>query len=194
MFTGARLNELCQLHVTDIRRLSNIWVISIRDGDDRRVKNDTSIRDVPIHSKLIELGFLNFVSAQKKAGEVRLFSELRSHRDGYGGSASKWFCDYQDRCGVKVLDEARELKSFHSFRHTVSTMLANSTAPGLYERVINQILGHEKGQSESMKTYTHSISVRALKDAVEEIKYHLDFSHLLDARINQYLEKYHRTQ
>ena len=187
MFTGARLNEICQLHVADVRRLSNIWVISIRDGGDRRVKNETSIRDVPIHSKLIELGFLNFVSAKKKAGEERLFSELRNHRDGYGGSASKWFCDYQDRCGVKVLDEVKELKSFHSFRHTVSTMLANSTAPGLYERVINQVLGHEKGQSESMKTYTHSISVRALKDAVEEIKFHLDFSHLFDPKINSWL-------
>ena len=185
MFTGARLNELCQLHLSDVRRLSNIWVISIRDGGDRRVKNETSIRDVPIHSKLTELGFINFVGRQKRAGQERLFPELKSHRDGYGGSASKWFCDYQERCGVKVLDEVRELKSFHSFRHTVSTILANSTAPGLYERVINQILGHEKGQSESMKTYTHSI--RAIKDAVEEIKYHIDFSNLLRADRNKWL-------
>lgn len=189
MFTGARLNEICQLHVTDIRRLSNIWVISIRDGGERRVKNETSIRDVPIHSKLIELGFLTFVSTKKKAGEERLFSELRKHRDGYGGSASKWFCEYQDRCGVKIQDEIKELKSFHSFRHTVSTMLANSTAPGLYERVINQILGHEKGRSESMKTYTHGISVRALKDAVEEIKYHLDFAHLQNPDLNPWLSQ-----
>lgn len=188
MFTGARLNELCQLHTSDIRRLNNIWVISIRDGADRKVKNDQSIRDVPIHSKLQDLGFLKYVFSLKQKGEERIFPQLKPHRDGYGGTASKWFCEYQERCGVVPLDPKRELKGFHSFRHTVSTVLANSTAPGLYERVINQLLGHEKGSSESMQTYTHTISVKALKDAVEHIKYHVDFSHLQNERLNPYIK------
>ena len=53
--------------------------------------------------------------------------------------------------------------------------------------MINQILGHEKGTSESMQTYTHTIGIKALKDAVEHIKYHVDFSHLLDPEKNEYL-------
>ncbi len=187
MFTGARLNELCQLHCKDIVRRSNIWVILIRDGDDKRVKNRTSIRDVPIHSKLIELGFLNFVTEQKSREEERLFTHLKKHRDGYGGSASKWFCEYQERCGVRPLDPKRELKGFHSFRHTVSTVLAAKTAPLLHERVINQLLGHEKGQSETMKTYAHTISIKSLHEAVEHLKYHLDFSHLLNPKINKWV-------
>jgi hypothetical protein len=44
--------------------------------------------------------------------------------------------------------------------------------------VINQILGHEKGKSETMTTYTHAINIRTLQSAIEEIKYHIDFSHL----------------
>ena len=188
MWTGARLNELCQLSVLDVRRLNNIWVISIRDGEDQQVKNETSIRDIPIHSKLIELGFLNFVTSQRKNGEHRLFSTLSRKRDGFGTNASKWFCDYQERCGVSPLDPKRELKGFHSFRHTVSTRLANSTAPGMHERVINQLLGHEKGTSESMQTYTHAINIKALKAAVEQIQYHIDLSHLMDKTVNRYLE------
>ena len=189
MFTGARLNELCQLHSSDILRRHNIWVILIRDGDDKRVKNRTSIRDVPIHSKLIELGFLNFVAGQKKKGETRLFPQLKRHRDGYGGSASKWFCDYQVRCGVEPRDPRRELKGFHSFRHTVSTVLAAKTDPLLHERVINQLLGHEKGQSETMRTYAHTISIKSLHQAVEHITYHLDFSHLMDVKINRWMNR-----
>lgn len=189
MFTGARLNELCQLHCSDIVRRYNYWVIQIKDDHgNKRVKNRTSVRDIPIHSKLIEFGFLKFVKHQKKKGEERLFSELKAHRDGYGGSASKWFCDYQKRCGVKIEDPKRELKSFHSYRHTVATVLAAKTNPLLHERVINQLLGHEKGKSESMRTYAHTIHVKTLGEAVEHIKYHIDFKHLLDPKINKYLK------
>src|SRR5262249_94101 len=159
----------------------------IREGDDRRVKNRTSIRDIPIHSKLIELGFMNFVAEQKEKGEIRLFSKLKKHRDGYGGPVSKWFSEYHEPSGVVLSNPKHELMGFHSFRHTVTTVLAAKTDPLLHERVINQLLGHEKGQSESMKTYTHTIDIKTLKEAVEHIKYHLDFSHLMDKKRNKYL-------
>lgn len=178
MFTGARLNELCQLHVNDIRRIRNIWVISIREGGDRKLKNKQSERDVPIHSKLLDLGFVEYVKSQKAQEQERVFPKLRKGRDGFQAAASKWFHEYCERCGVGVLDQDREIKGFHSFRHTVATVLANSKAENMYERVINQILGHEKGKSETMTTYTHAINIRTLQSAIEEIKYHIDFSHL----------------
>lgn len=77
-----------------------------------------------------------------------------------------------------MVDQNREIKGFHSFRHTVATVLANSKAENIYERVINQILGHEKGKSETMTTYTHAINIRTLQGAIEEIRYRIDFSHL----------------
>jgi hypothetical protein len=52
----------------------------------------------------------------------------------------------------------------------------------MYERVINQILGHEKGKSETMTTYTHAINIRTLQSAIEEIKYHLDFSQVVKVK------------
>lgn len=151
------------------------------------MKNRTSIRDVPIHSKFIELGFQNFVANQRKQGETRLFPQLKKHRNGHGGSASKWFCDYQERCGVGPRDPRRELKGLHSFTHTVSTVLAAKTDTLLHERVSNQLLGREKGQSETMKTYAHTISIKSLHQGVEHITYHLDFSHLMDGKINRWM-------
>ncbi|HMO01470.1 MAG TPA: tyrosine-type recombinase/integrase [Oligoflexia bacterium] len=188
MFTGARLNELCQLHVEDLRRSSDIWVIKIRDGGDRQVKNDQSIRDVPVHQTLIDLGFINFVNRQKQKREERLFPQLKKGKvNGYGGSASKWFCDFQRRCGIQPMDLKREIKGFHSFRHTVATNLSNRTDANLHERVINELLGHEKGRSETMQTYAHKINGKNLHEAVNQIKYMVNLDHLKNPRVNPYL-------
>jgi integrase len=54
MFTGARLNEICQLEVTDIKQDDGIWFLEITDeGDNNKtVKADASRRKVPLHSEL----------------------------------------------------------------------------------------------------------------------------------------------
>jgi len=66
LYTGARLNELCQLYVNDIRQIDKIWCIDInRNTNDKKLKNGSSERIIPIHPKLIELRFLEFVKEQK---------------------------------------------------------------------------------------------------------------------------------
>jgi len=57
MFSGARLNEICQLLVADIQQDQGIHFLNIDDeGDERkRVKSRASKRKVPIHSELIRL-------------------------------------------------------------------------------------------------------------------------------------------
>src|SRR6202007_280907 len=82
-YTGARLNEIAQLQTDDIVQQNGIWCFSFSDsGETQRLKNKSSRRVIPIHSKLIELGFLNYV---KKIGKGRLFPELSFHpKDGYG--------------------------------------------------------------------------------------------------------------
>ena len=141
-------------------------MISISEGGDRKLKNKQSERDVPIHSKLLELGFVEYVKSQKAQEQERVFPKLRKGRDGFQAAASKWFHEYCERCGVGVVDQDREIKGFHSLRHTVATVLANSKAENMYERVINQILGHEKDKSETMTTYTHAINIRTLQGAI----------------------------
>lgn len=110
LYTGARLEELCQLHLGDIRQEGEVWVFDINSVDGKKLKTLSSERLVPLHPKLVELGFLEHVDALHQRGEKRLFPELDNRRDGFGQTASKWFARYRERLGVG--------KTFHSLRHT----------------------------------------------------------------------------
>lgn len=59
-----RLNEICQLDLSDIRKsATGVWYIDINaDDDTKSVKNDRSARCIPVHSELSKLGFLNFLN------------------------------------------------------------------------------------------------------------------------------------
>lgn len=129
--TGARLNELCQLYADDIVRINDIWCISIAaDKQDQKLKNAESKRLVPIHNRLINLGFLEFV---KERNNGRLFSELRLGRDGYGSAPSKWYGRFKTQLGFERGHD------FHSFRHTVATELKNALVD---HKVASSLLGH----------------------------------------------------
>ena len=131
LFTGARLEELCQLHLEDIRQEGEVWVFDINNRDEKKLKTLSSERLVPIHPKLVELGFLEHVDALHQRGEKRLFPELDNRRDGYGQTASKWFSRYRERLGIT--------KPFHSLRHTVVDALHQLSVD---HRKIAALVGH----------------------------------------------------
>jgi integrase len=85
IYTGARMNEICQLYLSDIKSVNGIDCIHIQSAhEDQRLKNPSSERLVPIHSRLIELGFIEYVSNQRSTGHLRLFPELVLHKShGY---------------------------------------------------------------------------------------------------------------
>ena len=63
IYTGARIGELAQLRLVDVITESGIPCLSINaEGDGCSVKTEAGIRMVPIHSELIRLGFLEYVS------------------------------------------------------------------------------------------------------------------------------------
>jgi integrase len=129
LFTGARLNEICQLRIKDIQLEpeSNRWVFDINDDKssdpNKSLKKPYHARLVPIHKKLIELGFIKFVEHQKKNKHQRLFPELPfvSNNNKYGDKLQRWFNrTYKNSCQIKTVNA-----SFHSLRHTVITHLVN---------------------------------------------------------------------
>jgi len=125
LYTGARINELCQLHLEDIYEVDGIFIIDINeDTPDKRLKlGDGNARLIPIHPKLIEHGFLDYAKKLRKQKTKRLFPELKKGRDGYGQTASKWFTRYRKTCGV-----VEKGKTFHSFRHTLIDELKQRNA------------------------------------------------------------------
>ena len=111
LYTGARLNELCQLKKSLIRRHGEIHYIYF--SPDLRLKTgskNSCVRAVPIHAHLIELGSLDYVSSCSDA----LFPGLPQHKSGrFSDGPSKAFTRFLRAIGIK-----RSKLSFHSLRHT----------------------------------------------------------------------------
>jgi integrase len=178
MYTGARLEELCQLHIEDVSQVDRIWCISINDEGDKKLKNDASRRVIPLHTDLIDLGFLKLCKALKRRGTTRVFPELRKGRDGYGQTATKWFCRYMKQCGIK-----EPKKSFHSYRHTVANFLKQK---GCNLAQVAELLGHTTG-SITGDRYGKIFKPQPMKKLIKNLDYGLDLSHLKSEDVNPYL-------
>ena len=174
---GARLEEICQMRVTDIKKVSGIWIYRIREEGDygsevTKVKNPYSERDIPLHSELVDtLGFVNYVKHIKKLGKERTFWELPKRGNVYHKNVGKFFNQkYLVKIGLK-----KKGKSFHSFRHSVETQMANANVNGRY---IDFLQGHsQKGIGGSV--YMKGIKPEVLlKDCVEKLVWDVDWKKL----------------
>ena len=163
LHTGARLNELSQLHLRDIIEYEpKKFYIFINDStpdsaqnkkptkaDDKSIKNPNSKRVIPIHSKLIDLGLLDYIKALHTNGHERLFPELiHDNVKGYGKAAGKWFNEHF--LGIQLKIKRDGMKTYHSFRHTCITSLIDNSTP---EKITSEIAGHERGETISFTRY-----------------------------------------
>ena len=82
-YTGARVNELTQLRRSDVSYISGHWVIRITP-DAGPVKNRKA-RLVPIHSHLIDKGFIEMVKAAADGPSI-----LRNRHKAAGGCHAYW--------------------------------------------------------------------------------------------------------
>ncbi|WP_426267030.1 hypothetical protein [Sphingomonas sp. LHG3443-2] len=88
LYSGLRLNEACQLDVADVTLLDGVACFavtasSLHDDTEKRLKTQASERVVPIHPVLLDLGFVQFVSARRSNGFVKLFPEIGMDATGY---------------------------------------------------------------------------------------------------------------
>jgi integrase len=98
LYTGARINELAQLRLDDIKTDPESGVVYIDINDDtpgKRIKNANSRRVVPLHPGLVDMGFVKHVEAMRQAGQQRLFPMWSNHpSNGPGHYASKWYREH----------------------------------------------------------------------------------------------------
>lgn len=159
LYSGARLNEIAQLHLDDFTVREGVNVIDVNEiGEAKRLKTKAGRRNIPIHSELIRLGLLAHVEALRTAGHTRLFPELKPGRDGYGAIVSKWFARYRKRCDI-----TEQGKVFHSFRHTFIDRLKQA---GATKEKIAAIVGHED-ESETFGRYGKDYTPQSLQQIVE---------------------------
>jgi len=164
LYSGARIEEICQLRLTDIHEEAGGWVFDINDEteNDKKLKTLSSKRLIPIHSKLIDAGILDYCTKLKQKKETRLFPELKHQRDGYSQSASKWFGRYRITNGVP-----HKRKNFHSFRHTVANHLKQKNVT---KEQIAAILGH-KDESVTTGLYGKAYTSDVLRPVIEMLDY-----------------------
>ncbi len=164
LYEGARQNEICQLDVDDIVQEKGIPCISINNnGDDKTLKNEGSNRVIPIHPKLIDMGFLQFVEYQRKDKQKKLFNTLsKTKHKGYSKIIQQWFNRYLDNHGITGKD-----KVFHSFRHTFETMAVEKRIPAEYQ---NAICGWRE-QGVGQRLYAHKKDMSIMLEEISKIEY-----------------------
>lgn len=174
IYSGARLGELCQLLTADVRQLHGTWIFHITEvGDEdeegaaKRTKTAGSMRVVPVHSRLIEFGFLEYHAGVVARGEQRLFPAVERDKRGYFGEASKFFNGYFKAVGVKVDRRV----NFHSFRHNVTDAFR---AAGYLDEQHGVLLGHTKASTTGRYGVLPEGPLRDRVTMIEAIAYPID--------------------
>lgn len=167
-FTGARISEICQLERSDIASSKGIYFFrmtteqtssaqdpssSKADKAKKSLKNFSSKRGIPIHPRLIEEGFLEFVAACKTRD---LFSDLTPDRFGNrGGNATKVISRWVRE---KIGFTDRRISPSHSFRHRFQTVCKNFHVPS---EMRDRLMGHSSGESSELYGEDYWISTLA---------------------------------
>lgn len=164
MFTGARLNEICQLEIADVQQEDGVWLLNVTDeGEDnnKRVKAKASRRKVPVHSELLRLGFLEFVDS--RSHRPRLFYDYSFNQNGgYGRNLGRWFNEtsFLPKLGLKT-----DGTVFHCLRHTMVTRLGQA---GVAEPIIQCVVGHAREGVTQQVYLREGYTVQQLKAAIDQ--------------------------
>jgi len=139
LFTGAREAELAQLMLKDICSVEDIHYLNINNDNGKKVKNKNSIRLIPLHPVLTELGFLKYVNWLKKNCEEYLFPEMLNKNDK-GSVISKWFSIHiNDKCQL-LNNVPMTLIGFHSFRNNFANEFKQK---GVQSYIAGELMGHQ---------------------------------------------------
>lgn len=148
LYTGARVNELAQLKLSDITQESGLTVINIGAEinkkkisrrqrrvelmKDQSIKTASSARKIPLHIDLRQTSFNDYVQGLQERGEEWLFPYLNKTANGHAGKESTAFTRYLEKLGISEKAKKGEKKDgakvgYHSFRKNFSKMA--ETAP-----------------------------------------------------------------
>ncbi len=168
IYTGARLGEIAQLDLADIKKQDGMWVFDINEeGDRKSLKTSAARRLVPIHSKLIEAGLLDYVKAMTDRRATRLFPDFTyDSKNGWGRQQSRWF---NDRLLVQ-LGLKSKTRVFHSLRHTVNTRLLQA---GVTDPLVKSIIGHEQDGMTHKQYFKEGFTLQQRTEAMQKLDYHI---------------------
>ena len=159
---GSRVREFLQLMTGDIVQVDGVlcfkFQIEIPDEDPdapesvagvvlpaRNLKNSSVQRTIPVHPKLLELGFAKFVAERSKAFGLAapLFG---SSVPNAGGKSPVWGRAFEQAFLRYVRDTLKfgSGYAYHSFRHQFEDRIRDSQAIGVWPAGLGQFLSGRK--------------------------------------------------
>lgn len=168
LYSGARESELCQLRVSDVQRQGESLYILIKpssgaDGDAKtETKTEQSKRRLPVHPKILELGFADYWEETRAQGHSALFPDIR-RKDGR--PAGEDFCAWFNKKYTVGQGVKKRWQDFHALRHTASSRLTDA---GVSDSVANYITGHTGAGRGAAGIYKHFQDVLS---SLEKLQY-----------------------
>ncbi len=137
LFSGMREDEICKLCTDDLRQVGQYWAIQVADTEFGRVKEESSVRLVPLHPAIEAAGFMDYVLEKKRKGRIHLWPKLRP-----GGPDKSYAHNYQKQFAatkksIAILDRGL---TFHSLRHNFSIAMKDA---GIDLAIREAVMGHK---------------------------------------------------
>ena len=162
LYSGARLDEVAGLRLEDVRETEGVWCLHINEAGGRSLKNAFSTRTVPIHSRVIELGFLDYFRSQR--GPMLVENTAMDKRGKFGTRIGSFFAIYLKAIGVK---QSRD-KTFHSLRHTWATAARRA---GIPDAEADSLGGWARTGSQRSRTYAADQLIPAKSVLIERLHF-----------------------
>jgi integrase len=166
---GMRSEEILQLKPRNICCDQGIFYFNIERGTGQSTKSVNSKRLIPIHSQLIELGFLDLVNRQRKLGKLRIFDTVslsKSSKGSFAQNFGKKFTYYRKSRGAY-----EKSKDLHAMRTTFNSRLVGQATPDTARRYL---MGHENPDVGITNYLPEGFSLKTLGGYIEE--HRLDLS------------------
>ncbi|WP_155846187.1 hypothetical protein [Celeribacter ethanolicus] len=189
-YTGARRAEIAGMLPSDVENIEGVPCFVIQANAYRGIKgedpdcqeDDKRTRTVPIHSHLIELGFLDYVKSIAGKGHNLLFPDVvpvprngskRSNTEDLAMSVEKFGERFDDTwrkaMQISLHGNPRKL-CIHSLRHYVNHTLLHSN--GVLDVTRTDIIGHidnDEKEGTNTSTYRDETPLSVKRDAIERL-------------------------
>ena len=152
-FSGTRLAEVVEAHTDDVEMIDGLWCLNLREDNreqNQTLKNEPSVRKLPLHEEIIKQGFVTYKNSLPKGP---LFPQYRKNKyNRRNDSASRENSNFIR--GLGITD--RRKGPMHSWRHYFKTV-----ARGLIEEQISDTISGHGSKSEGRQYGIYELRLMA---------------------------------
>ena len=170
LFTGSRKTAAITLQYGDFKDEKGIQCISFNKNHPiKKMKNDCSLRKIPMHSKLIELGFWDYIVRHKKernaTNEDFIFPKCLTKNGKPNNHFFRYLPEFLKSIGIEPETE-EGTHDFHSFRKNINLAFIDAQVDPTY---VQQIIGWD-GDTVREKYYSKH-KIPELQRELEKLHY-----------------------